>query len=787
MHDGRHLENLNSPQKEAVLHHLGPILVLAGAGTGKTRILTRRIANLILEHKVRPSSILAVTFTNKAAGEMKERLKLLIGDIAQRVWVSTFHSFGLRVLRRHSDLLGIKTDFVVYDSTDTKDLLKKILKEKNIDDKKYPPSIFASYIDQQKNIPIFPENISVQKGMLLDTLKLEVYDAYTTTLRSAGALDFGDLLSLTYRLFIEFPNTLRAYQDQFEFLLVDEFQDTNKVQYDIIKMISGERKNLLVVGDDDQSIYAFRGATIQNILNFESDFTDTKVVKLEQNYRSTSNILEGAHAVISKNKGRKEKHVWTSQDPGDKIFLFAGTTETEEAQYIATEIRRKIDIGLSFQDIAVFYRTNAQSRALEEALISYKIPYRIFGGLKFYDRKEVKDIIAYLRLIAHPNDNQAFLRVINTPTRGIGAQSILQIADLAKKMECSLFEASITFANKNKAVAGFVSLIQKLQVSYVNTSLLELMQDVIEKTEYGPKLKAIKHDPQAESRLENLQELVAIAAGLELSVEGADPLSQFLDRVALTGGDDTPVEGEAISKLDPQNSVSLMSLHLAKGLEFDLVFFTGYEEGLVPHHRTLYQPDEIEEERRLCYVGMTRARHTLHITRVKKRGMFSAGGDTTTSRFREASRFSFDIPKGVIDDPLGSFFTSSEEDYSNSNDDLDTTYDYEDEKPTGWVSTTSNKVRTKVKSNDIFGSGIVKYANQLKAPVINCDHLPPLSLSELIEGTTVTHPSFGKGTISGIDGDPKDKDLNVKVLVRFETTNQTKKLLFKYAGLRVGA
>ena len=453
----RHLENLNAPQKEAVVHGEGPVLVLAGAGTGKTRILTRRIANLLIAHRARASSILAVTFTNKAAGEMRHRLQLLVGDLAKSLWVSTFHSCGLKILRRYAEAIGFKNDFTVYDAADSKDLIKRILRDLKIDDKKYPIQGFSSYIEKQKNIPVFPEELKAAKNSY-ESQKIEVYDLYQRALRSANALDFGDLLSFTYKLLHENPKVLAGFQDHLDYVLVDEFQDTNDVQYKIVRLLAGKKKNLLVVGDDDQSIYAFRGATIQNILNFEKDFPNTKVIKLEQNYRSTSHVLESAHAVIVKNKGRKDKKLWTSLGEGEPVHLFAGIDETEEAHFIAKEIKKRIQAGLGYQDIACFYRTNAQSRALEEAFLTFKIPYRVFGGLKFYDRKEIKDLIAYLRLIANGNDNQALLRIINTPTRGIGAQTIVQMTDAAQKEGVSFYEAAKNLSSQNKSLRQFVSL-----------------------------------------------------------------------------------------------------------------------------------------------------------------------------------------------------------------------------------------------------------------------------------------------------------------------------------------
>jgi DNA helicase-2/ATP-dependent DNA helicase PcrA len=786
----RHLENLNEPQKQAVLHKDGPILVLAGAGTGKTRVLTRRIANLIVSHNARPSSIMAVTFTNKAAHEMKERLKLLVGSVADLVWTSTFHSSGVRILRRHADKIGLKNDFTIYDSADTKELIKKILKDKKIDEKKFSVNSFTSFIDKQKHIPLYPDSPEISEHSKssdyqskIYSQQCEVYTTYQQELQKANAVDFGDLLGLTHRLLKTDKNVLNYYQNSLEYLLVDEFQDTNQVQYDIIKMLSGNKKNLLVVGDDDQSIYAFRGATIQNILTFEKDFPDTKVIKLEQNYRSTKNILEAAHSVIEKNQNRKDKKVWTASSEGDLIELVIGRNDNEEAAKIAQEIKARIVRGISLQDIAVFYRTNAQSRAIEEAFLSYNIPYKIFGGLKFYDRKEIKDLIAYLRLISNSNDDQAFLRIINTPTRGIGAQTVVQISENAKNAGLSLFEAAKQSSKANKSVNAFVNLIDSLKTKSTEIPLYELIKLIVEKTKYTAKLQEQKDDPQAESRLENINELISVAASIEGEMVSEEdefkvtPLQLFLDKVALVGGDD---ENSTKDNPNSKDFVSLMTLHLAKGLEFDVVFLTGMEDGLIPHQRTFYEPDEIDEERRLCYVGMTRARKNLFITRSAKRGIRSGGvansftSTENNSWFREPSRFIFDIPKNVLSENSADFFSLVTDEFESftpeKSDDFDPFEDF---------YSSSNRRKPKKSTQEVEESKIATQMNSV-------NHLPPLSIELIKEGIEVTHGVFGSGTIKGIEGDIKEPNQNFKVVVFFPKINDQKKLLFKYAGLRVG-
>jgi DNA helicase II / ATP-dependent DNA helicase PcrA len=604
-----YLQDLNDPQREAIQHFEGPLLILAGAGSGKTRVLTRRIAHLVLEHGVDPQAILAVTFTNKATEEMRERLHALLGDASDKLWVATFHSAGLRILRRHAKYLGYTNEFVVYDDQDTKGVVKGILKELGIDEKKWTPNMFLSFIDRAKNAMQLPEDIKPSKFDPSANYKLQVYTEYQRVLHKANAMDFGDLLLNAVLLFKRFPEVLRIYQHGLRFVLVDEFQDTNTVQYALMRMLTALHKNLLVVGDDDQSIYAFRGATIANILDFEKDFPNAKVVKLEQNYRSTGTILKAAHAVIEKNTQRKDKKLWTSSQDGAKIRAFVAEDEEREAHFIAKEISAIKNSGSKLREVAIFYRTNAQSRALEEAFLAQRIPYRIFGGLKFYDRKEIKDILGYLRILTNDLDNQAFMRVVNTPTRGIGPQKIQSLISVAKQHEVSLYGAAKILAAEGGALRAFVDLIEELRAQMATISLGELVKLVVEKTQYLSSAAA-KNDPNAESRVENVHELEATALRFQHQGAAADenPVKAFLDRVVLTSGGDQATQGESNINND---AVAMMTLHLAKGLEFDHVFLTGVEEGLLPHYRSIDDPMAIEEERRLCYVGITRARKKL--------------------------------------------------------------------------------------------------------------------------------------------------------------------------------
>ncbi len=765
-----HLTDLNPQQLQAVQHLAGPILILAGAGSGKTRVLTRRVAHLVLKHGVRPNHILAVTFTNKATNEMRERLHGLLGEAAKDLWVATFHSAALRILRRHAPLLSYSHDFIVYDEQDSRSLLKGIMKELGVDEKRFPINLFSRAIDQAKNALVSPEEMLKLSCDLESRQKGEVYDRYQRELLKANAMDFGDLLYNAVLLFRKHPEVLAWYQHALHYVLVDEFQDTNPVQYELLRMLTKVKRNLLAVGDDDQSIYAFRGATIKNILEFEHDFPDTKIVKLEQNYRSTGNILEVAHAVISNNQARKSKKLWTSAAEGNTVATYVADDEADEADFVTNEIRSLQGQGAELDQFAVFYRTNAQSRAIEEALINARIPYRIYGGLKFYERKEIKDIVAYLRLLVSDADNQSFLRTINTPPRGIGAQSVQSISNLARDRSLSLYEAAKIVAEKNKSVAAYVELIEKLRQESKVLPLAELIHSVYERTEYWERLKALK-DPAAESRLENLLELEAI--GRIMSLEAATPaeaLRAFLDRISLTSGGDLPEE-EAKAE-QPPVFVSLMTLHLAKGLEFPYVFLTGLEEGLLPHYRSIGDPVAIEEERRLCYVGITRAMRQLYCTRSVQRGLFGSGdGFGLSGMYREPSRFIHEMPSEKLESRGGTDFASGgfQRSFSYEEEDelLEVMEEVEAEEKRKSLprSSTRNAVMTLVQTAEEVGAS-----------------LPRAKASELSAGGRVIHPTFGSGIIEKLEGDSE----NPKVTVKFDNAKESKKLAFKQARLALG-
>jgi DNA helicase-2/ATP-dependent DNA helicase PcrA len=667
------LEDLNPAQAEAVQYKDGPLLIFAGAGSGKTRVLTRRISYLIAEHRVHPEQIFAVTFTNKAASEMKHRIMNQFSNSRAPSWVSTFHSSCARILREHAKLLDFTPNFAIYDSSDSRATMKRVFEKLKVSPKTIDPRAVLSHIDRAKNSYKFPESVRESTSLAPNQAELiaELYENYQSALQQANAMDFGDLLCHTVTLFKLEPDILRRYQEIFEYLLVDEYQDTNHVQYLLVKMLSEKYKNICVVGDDDQSIYAFRGATIQNILNFRSDFPDAKVVTLSTNYRSTKNILAVANAIISKNTTREKKEMTTDNAAGALITGIKAYDEREEAEILAKEIIKLFSEGILASNIAIFYRTNAQSRIFEEVLDENSIPFEIYGGHRFYDRKEIKDIMAYFRLILNSKDNEAFLRIINTPTRGLGATAVGGLMAFAAKQDKPLFESleialseNATFLTKANSAkfAKFISLIRELEKKALQTNelltsaasqntdaLATLIKNIAEKSGYIAALKATD-TLEAESRIENIFELYNVALDYvrRLSSEGAPvSLQGFLEKASLSS--DLDSENSKLQKSKAEEfggTVSLMTLHLAKGLEFDHVFLVGMEEGLLPHSHSLGSSSDVEEERRLCYVGITRAKQTLCLSRAISREMF--GRSNWNSGI--CSRFVEDLPVELIDD-----------------------------------------------------------------------------------------------------------------------------------------
>ncbi|MBF8438097.1 UvrD-helicase domain-containing protein [Halanaerobiaceae bacterium Z-7014] len=633
------LAGLNQPQKEAVMHFKGPALVLAGAGSGKTRVLTRRIAYLIAEYGVNPGNILAMTFTNKAASEMKERVNKLISE-EMRSWVGTFHSFGATLLRREAEKLGFKRNFSIYDTSDQKRMIKEIMQDLNIDTKKTKPSRVLNEISDAKNQLIRPEDYKVEKFNFLSELVSKIYPTYQQRMKESNAFDFDDLIMKPCQLFTEYPRIKEYYNEKYKYILVDEYQDVNHAQYRLSQLLTGIDNNIFVVGDPDQSIYGFRGADINNILNFEKDFADAKVIRLEQNYRSKENILKAAQSVIKNNSSRLDKDLWSDRGEGDSIEFFEAATDKEEAGFIMEEAKKLNRAGeYNYGDMVVLYRTNAQSRSIEDVLRRNQVPYQIVGGLKFYDRKEIKDIVAYLRLINNPADTAALLRIINEPARGIGAKTIERVQDYAYANNISLFQSCLESDHNpeltkaySSRVIEFAELIEEFQELENEITIDKLVSKILSKTGYESEIIS-KEGPKAQERLENIGELQsAMREYLQENDDGS--LAGFLEEVALIADIDTME--------DKNNFITLMTLHSAKGLEFPVVFLAGLDEGLFPHGNSMDDASEIEEERRLCYVGITRAQDKLYILRAKNRFRYGE------SKYYAPSRFLNEIPDSLI-------------------------------------------------------------------------------------------------------------------------------------------
>lgn len=612
------IDDLNQEQQQAVLKTEGPTLILAGAGSGKTRVLTTKIAYLIEEVGVSPYNILAITFTNKAAKEMNDRLYHMIGEVSKKIQVSTFHSFGLKILRENCEELGYKSNFVIMDSEDSLSVIKKILKGFNLDPKQYNPSAIRNKISGCKNELMSPDDYSKYAISEFEEIVLKVYRKYQETLFKNNSIDFDDLLILPIRLFREHPSILQKYQERFQYILIDEYQDTNEAQYILTKMISAKYKNICCVGDNDQSIYSFRGANYRNILNFEKDYQDAEVIKLEQNYRSTTNILDAANNVIKNNRERKDKNLWSNKGAGDKISYFRAFNERDEAFYVVREIKKLLNKGIDYQDIAVLYRTNAQSRNMEEELLKENLPYRVVGSFYFYSRKEIKDLIAYLRLIHNENDNVSLVRVINTPKRGIGLKTIENLTIKADSLGCSIYEA----IDSGKELE-FKKLIQDLKTLSNDLTLTELVDKILEVTGIRKEYED-ENSLEADIRIENLEEFKTITKTFE-EREGVVSLEDFLLEISLVS--------DVNEYKDDKNRISLMTVHSVKGLEFDYVFVIGMEEGIFPHMNSLMDNAELEEERRLCYVAITRAREKLYIVNARTRTIYGKESSNPPSRF----------------------------------------------------------------------------------------------------------------------------------------------------------
>lgn len=745
------LKSLNKEQQEAVLHIDGPLLILAGAGSGKTRVLTHRIAYLIKEKGVYPSSILAITFTNKAAKEMKERTAKLLGDVAENMWVSTFHSTCVKILRRDIEKAGYNRNFVIFDSSDQQILVKDCIKELNLNEKNFPFREVLSNIGRAKDELIEPDIYTKMNANDFRLSKMaKIYELYQKKLRNNNALDFDDIIIMTIKLFLDNPPVLQHYQQKFQYILVDEYQDTNTAQYTLISLLAQEYHNLCVVGDDDQSIYSFRGANIRNILDFEKEFKGCKVIKLEQNYRSTQSILNAANHVIKNNTGRKRKSLWTENPIGAGIQLFEGGNEHEEAFFIAREIKRlKQSDKLNNRDFALLYRINAQSRVLEDTLIKDGIPYRIFGGLRFYDRKEIKDIIAYLRLVQNHSDDIALKRIINVPKRGIGNTTVDTAEKIAIDRSSSIYSivASASEISELQRAAfrleEFTSLINGFKVLMEGMSISELIGEVILKSGILAELEA-ENTIEARSRIENIKELVSSALEFEEQNEEKS-LEAFLANVSLISDIDN-LEGE-------KDTVVLMTLHSAKGLEFPIVFMVGMEEGVFPGLRSMGNDNELEEERRLCYVGMTRAREKLYMTNTFSRTLF---GNTT---YNKASRFLNEIPPELIDSgarsakKTDSFTEKAGRSYGN-----------------GWDSNFTTAAGRFSGNSSGFNSAAIQSGTPIPANSTGTVNFKA--------GDNVVHKKFGVGTITSV----VKEDDDYKLEIQFRNSGM-KRLMAAYANL----
>ncbi|MFE1834868.1 DNA helicase PcrA [Streptomyces sviceus] len=753
------LEGLNENQRAAVVHSGTPLLIVAGAGSGKTRVLTHRIAHLLGERNVHPGQILAITFTNKAAGEMKERVEQLVGPRANAMWVMTFHSACVRILRRESKKLGFTSSFSIYDAADSKRLMALVCRDLDLDPKRYPPKSFSAKISNLKNELIDEEDFAAQATDGFEKTLAQAYAMYQSRLREANALDFDDLIMTTVNLLRAFPDVSEHYRRRFRHVLVDEYQDTNHAQYALVRELVGTSEHpvdvppsehdlppaeLCVVGDADQSIYAFRGATIRNILQFEEDYPDATTILLEQNYRSTQTILTAANAVIERNESRRPKNLWTNAGAGARITGYVADTEHDEAQFVADEIDRLTDAGdAKAGDVAVFYRTNAQSRVFEEVFIRVGLPYKVVGGVRFYERKEVRDVLAYLRVLANPEDSVPLRRILNVPKRGIGDRAEAMIDALSQREKISfpqalkrVDEAYGMAARSTNAVKRFNVLMEELRtIVESGAGPATVLEAVLERTGYLAELQA-STDPQDETRIENLQELAAVALEFEQESgeeEASGSLSDFLERVALVAdSDQIPDEDE-----DGSGVITLMTLHTAKGLEFPVVFLTGMEDGVFPHMRALGQTKELEEERRLAYVGITRARERLYLTRSSLR---SAWGQPS---YNPPSRFLEEIPAQHVDWKRTGAVAA----------------------PAGPVSGVAASLSSSRSRSSASGASGFATRRSAEKPVVS-----------LAVGDRVTHDQFGLGTVVGVKG----TGANAEATIDFGEA-KPKRLLLRYA------
>ena len=768
------LENLNDKQKEAVLATEGPCLVIAGAGSGKTKVLTHKIAYLMAEKYVKPWNILAITFTNKAANEMKERIEKLVGDAANDIWMGTFHSICVRILRKFIDRIGFDTSFIIFDTSDQKTVVKECLKDLKIDDKLFTDKSVMYEISNAKNEMLDPKQyLAKYSGEFRKETIAKIYDLYQKKLKENNAIDFDDIINFTIKILTENSDVLEMYTDKFKYVLVDEYQDTNKAQFTLVTLLASKYGNITVVGDNDQGIYSFRGADISNILNFERDFPGTKIVKLEQNYRCTGNILKAANAVIKNNTVKYDKKLWTENDEGAKPTIFSGDDEYDEASYIVSQINTlKREEYYKYSDFAVLYRMNSQSRAIEDILRRENIPYKIIGGLKFYERKEIKDIIAYLRLIFNPSDNLSLKRIINEPKRGVGKTSLDTVQEVADSNNTSMYEV-IKNADKyglNRVFANtreFISQIEDLRSKKDDIKISDLVKQTLSQTGYTQALK-LENTIEAESRLQNLDEFLTVA--IEFEDESVDnSLANFLEGITLT----TDLDNTDTS----EDSVTLMTLHSAKGLEFPVVFLVGMEEGIFPGYKSIGEPQELEEERRLFYVGITRAKEFLHLTCAKRRTIF---GSTS---YNQISRFVKEIPGDLLD---GYDDVVNKREVEDSFGDSKYSWEYGGSSSTSKIKTytmdtykipTSAAAQSTTKTNSTSGFSFRTAESFLSS--LNTQK-NTVDISEYKEGQRVYHKKFGEGTINKLEAEGDD----YKVDISFDKSGN-KRLMAKFAGLQI--
>ena len=758
------IEGLNDRQKEAVISTEGPCLVIAGAGSGKTKVLTHKIAYLISEKYVKPWNIIAITFTNKAANEMKERIQNIIGDAANDLWMGTFHSICVKILRKYIDRIGFDHSFLIFDTSDQKTLIKECLKDLKVDDKLFTDRAVLSEISNGKNEMLEPKDYKIKyAGDFRRETIGNIYELYQQRLKENNALDFDDIINYTIKILTENPDVLEYYTEKFKYVLVDEYQDTNKAQFMLVSILASKYGNITVVGDNDQGIYSFRGADITNILNFEKDFPGTKIIKLEQNYRCTGNILKAANAVIKHNENKYEKKLWTANDEGELPSIYQSEDEYDEASYVVKQINHlKTDEYYKYSDFVVLYRMNSQSRAIEDILRREDIPYKIVGGLKFYERKEIKDIIAYLRLIYNTSDNISLKRIINEPKRGIGKTSLDNIQQISEQNGISMYEviknAEQFGLNRVKANADdFINLIEELRTKQNELSISELIKETLNKSGYTKALE-LENSVEAESRIQNLEEFLTVA--IEFEEEFADnTLGEFLENITLSSDIDN-VE-------DAENSVTLMTLHSAKGLEFPTVFLVGLEEGIFPGYKSIGEENALQEERRLFYVGITRAKEHLFLTCAKRRTIF---GSTS---YNAISRFVKEIPEELLNGYDKMQKEKVEDKFENS--DYGWKYGNRESKvKTYTFETNSYEVKKQVPATAGFQ---YRTAESFLSSLNKKDSF---DISKYQEGQRVYHKKFGEGTINKVEEEGED----YKIDINFDKVGH-KRLMAKFAGLEI--